>query len=187
MPDWSEDVALSTSRRGLLSKVGAALLGAAGGSAVKAVVKPGEAEAYHFCGHIYTTDSCPHPTGLPRIDLRGLPLRAKDGKRIDNTGRIVNTKGRPIDEFGRVLRDADGAPLPIAPRTPICDQVAERYGFNTWTDGAWYRCCGGRVRKLVDCCAYSRRRINGDGSLTGYCYRGRKVFCVMYFDTKVPC
>ena len=34
---------------------------------------PGEAEAYHFCGHIYTTDSCPHPTGLPRIDAHGLP------------------------------------------------------------------------------------------------------------------
>ena len=32
------------------------------------LIAPGEAEAYHFCGHIYTTDSCPHPTGLPRID-----------------------------------------------------------------------------------------------------------------------
>jgi hypothetical protein len=30
-------------------------------------------------------------------------------------------------------------------------------------------------------------RINGDRALTGYCYRGRKVFCVMYFQTKVPC
>ena len=35
---------------------------------VGAIVRPGEAEAYHFCGHIYTTDGCPHPTGLPRID-----------------------------------------------------------------------------------------------------------------------
>ena len=43
------------------------------------------------------------------------------------------------------------------------------------------------MRKLVDCCSYSRRRINGDGSLTGYCYKGRRVFCVMYFQTKVPC
>ena len=24
-------------------------------------------------------------------------------------------------------------------------------------------------------------------ALTGYCYKGRKVFCVMYFQTKVPC
>ena len=29
--------------------------------------------------------------------------------------------------------------------------------------------------------------VNGDAALTGYCYSGRKVFCVMYYDTKVPC
>ena len=29
-------------------------------------------------------------------------------------------------------------------------------------------------------------RINGDAALTGYCYGGRKVFCVQYYDTKVP-
>ena len=187
MPDFTEDLALSTSRRGLLSRVGAALLGATAGGAVKAVVAPGEAEAYHFCGHIYTTDSCPHPTGLPRIDVRGLPLRARDGRRIDNTGRLVDAQGRPVDEFGALLRDPDGRPLPPAPRTPICDQVAERYEITTRTDGAWYRCCGGRVRKLVDCCSTNRRRINGDKALRGYCYKDRKVFCVMYFDTKIPC
>ncbi len=187
MPDFSEEVALAASRRGFLSRVGAALVGLAGGAAVKAVVDPGEAEGYHFCGHIFTTDSCPHPTGLPRIDAHGLPLRAKDGKRVDNTGRVVDTHGRPVDERGRLLVDADGQPLAPAPRTPICDQVADRYGFRTTIDGAWYRCCGGQVRKLVDCCSYSRRRINGDASLKGYCYAGRRVFCVMYYDTKVPC
>ena len=186
-PSVTEGLALSTSRRGLLARVGTALLGAAGGSMVKAVVAPGEAEAYHFCGHIYTTDSCPHPTGLPRIDSRGLPLRAKDGKRVDNTGRVVDRAGYPIDEDGSRLRDVDGSPLPSAPRTRICDQVAEEYGIVTRTDGAWYRCCGGQVRKLVDCCATHRKRINGDRALKGYCYKDRKVFCVMYFDTKVPC
>ena len=30
-------------------------------------------------------------------------------------------------------------------------------------------------------------RINGDAALTGYCYSGRRVFCVMYYDTKIPC
>ena len=186
-PSLTEELALGTSRRGLLARVGQALLGAAGGSVIKAVVEPGEAEAYHFCGHIYTTDSCPHPTGLPRIDARGYPLRAKDGKRVDNAGRIVDTQGRPVSESGALLHDPDGRPLPPAPRTPICRQVGERFGFRTSVDGAWYRCCGGHVRKLVDCCSYSRRRINGDASLTGYCYRGRRVFCVMYYDTKVPC
>ena len=186
-PHATEELALRTSRRGLLSKVGAALLGAAGGSVVKAVVAPGEAEAYHFCGHIYTTDSCPHPTGLPRIDSRGLPLRARDGRRIDNLGRRVDTKGNPVDERGGRLIDPDGRPLPRAPRTPICDQVAERFAIPTKTDGAWYRCCGGQVRKLVDCCSTHKRRINGDKALRGYCYKNRKVFCVMYYDTKVPC
>ena len=187
MSDLTENLALRTSRRGLLARVGGVLMGATAASAVKAVVDPGEADGYHFCGHIYTTDSCPHPTGLPRIDARGYPLRAKDGKRIDDIGRLVDEDGLPVDERGRRLTDPDGRPLPPAPRTRLCDQVAERYEITTRTDGAWYRCCGGRVRKLVDCCTTGRRRINGDRALTGYCYKGRKVFCVMYFDTKVPC
>ena len=171
----------------MIAIVGTVLLGAACGSVVKAVVAPGEADAYHFCGHIYTTDSCPHPTGLPRIDARGLPLRAKDGKRVDNTGRIVDREGYPVDERGARLRDPDGNPLPPAPRTPICTQVAERYRIRTKVDGAWYRCCSGHVRKLVDCCSTHPRRINGDRALRGYCFKNRKVFCVMYYDTKVPC
>ena len=187
MSDVTEELALRTSRRGLLARVGTALLGATAASTVRAVVDPGEAEAYHFCGHIYTTDSCPHPTGLPRIDARGLPLRAKDGKRIDNVGRVVDREGRPVDEQGRRLTDAEGRPLPRATRTPICTVTGEKYNFRGHVDGAWYRCCGGNVRKLVDCCSTNRQRINGDKALTGYCYKGRKVFCVMYYDTKVPC
>ena len=179
-----DELAASTSRRGFLARVGAGVMAAAGTSAL---VKPGEAEAYHFCGHIYTTDSCPHPTGLPRIDSRGYPLRARDGKRVDDLGRLVDRRGNPVDEDGNVLTDPDGRPLPPASRTPVCKATGKKYHFKGQVDGAWYRCCGGRVRKLVDCCAYTRRRINGDGALTGYCYAGRRVFCVMYFQTKVPC
>ena len=43
------------------------------------------------------------------------------------------------------------------------------------------------MRKLVDCCTTDSRRINGDRAVKGYCYKGRKVFCVMYFQTKVRC
>jgi hypothetical protein len=162
----SDKVAGSTSRRGFLARVGGGVMAVAGAKTAGSLVKPGEAEAYHFCGHIYTTDSCPHPTGIPRIDSRGYPLRARDGKRVDDLGRVVDRDGSPVDDDGNRLTDPDGRPLPRASRTPVC---------------------GGKVRKLVDCCAYTRRRINGDGALTGYCYSGRKVFCVMYFQTKVPC
>lgn len=161
-------------------------MAATAGGVVGKAIEPGEADAYHFCGHIYTTGSCPHPTGLPRIDSKGFPLHEK-GYPVDNLGRRVNSRGEPVDANGRVLRDPDGRPLPPAPRTKVCDEVQRRFKFRTWVDGSWYRCCGGRVRKLVDCCAYSRKRINGDAALTGYCYAGRKVFCVMYFQTKVPC
>jgi hypothetical protein len=183
----TERLAAATSRRGFLARVSGAVMALAGARTVGALVEPGEAEAFHFCGHIYTTDSCPHPTGLPRIDRRGLPLRARDGHPVDDLGRLVDRQGQPVGEDGELLRDPDGRPLPPATRTKVCAAVGEEYGFPTQIDGAWYRCCGGQVRKLVDCCADHPRRINGDRALRGYCYRGRKVFCVMYYDTHVPC
>ena len=187
MPSLSDRVAAGSSRRGFLSRVSGAVMGLAGAGTVAGLVSPGEAEAYHFCGHIYTTDSCPHPTGLPRIDKRGFPLRAADGHPVDDLGRLVDSGNHPVDEDGRPLTDVDGRQLPVATRTRVCDVVAETYDIETAIDGAWYRCCGGRIRKLVDCCSPHPRRINGDSSLTGYCYRGRRVFCVMYYDTNVKC
>jgi hypothetical protein len=184
----SDLIAERTSRRGLLARAGRALLLAAGGSVVTAAVKPRDAGAYHFCGHIYTTDSCPHPTGLPRIDARGYPLRAGDGKPVDNLGRPIDRLGRPVSERGLLLVDPDGRPLPPAPRSRVCqDAVPARFGIKVSVDGSWYRCCGGRVRKLMDCCSYNTRRVNGDAGLAGYCFAGRRVFCVMYYDTNVPC
>jgi hypothetical protein len=183
----SEAVAEVTSRRGFLARVGRLLVGVAGGGFVAAALRAEKAEAYHFCGHIYTTGSCPHPTGLPRIDAHGFPLRADDGHPIDDLGRPIDGRGRPVDAEGELLRDPDGNPLPPAPRTRVCAAAARKYGFREHLDGAWYRCCNGHVRKLVDCCGYVTRRINGDYALTGYCYQGRKVFCVMYYDTKVRC
>jgi hypothetical protein len=188
MLDLSDLLVERTSRRGLLARAGRALLLAAGGSVLAAALKPDDADAFHFCGHIYTTDSCPHPTGLPRIDARGFPLRAKDGKPVDNLGRPIDRLGRPVDERGGLLTDPDGRPLPPAPRSRVCqDAVPERFGIRVSVDGAWYRCCGGRVRKLIDCCSRNVRRVNGDPGLVGYCYKGRRVFCVMYYDTDVAC
>jgi hypothetical protein len=177
----------ASSRRAFLGRAGGAVAAGAGAGMVASVVRPGAAEAYHFCGHIYTTDGCPHPTGLPRIDRRGRPLRARDGKRVDDLGRLIDADGMPIDESGVRLTDLEGRPLPAAPRTPVCKATGRSFGLRVKTDGAWYRCCDGRVRKLVDCCAAHPRRINGDRSLKGYCYDNRKVFCVMYFQSSVPC
>lgn len=184
-----DGIAGNTSRRGFIARLGGAMMAATAGSVVGKAIEPGDAEAFHFCGHTWTTGSCVHPKGpaLPRIDKDGWPIDPETGKPIDNLGRIINKKGLPVDSEGNVLRDPDDRPMPPAPRTKVCDETARQYGINTQVDGAWYRCCGGTVRKLVDCCSQSNRRINGDASLTGYCYGGRKVFCVMYFQTKVPC
>lgn len=177
-----------SSRRGFLDRVGKTLLAATAAGATADLLRAEEAEGHHFCGHTFTTASCPHPTGLPRVDAHGYPLRAHDGHPVDDLGRPVDRAGQPLDAHGRRLRDPDGDLLPPAPRSRVClDAVAERYGFKTYLDGTWHRCCGGHVRRLVDCCAFHNRRINGDAALTGYCYRGRKVFCVLYHQTKIPC
>ncbi len=89
-----------SSRRGFLQTASAAVAVLTAGRLAGALVAPGDAEAFHFCGHIYTTDGCPHPTGLPRIDRHGYPLRAKDGKPVDDLGRLVDANGAPIDEAG---------------------------------------------------------------------------------------
>jgi hypothetical protein len=192
MGDLAEGLAANTSRRGLLSRIGAAIVGGTAAATVAKVVRPGDADAarvspYNFCGHIYTTGSCPHPTGLPRIDHDGYPLRAKDGHPVDDLGRPVDRQGRPVAADGKPLTDPEGHLVPVATRTKVCAAAGETFGFKPHIDGSWYRCCGSHVRKLVDCCAYTEKRINHDAALTGYCYQGRNVFCVMYFETKVPC
>src|SRR5439155_24166882 len=147
---WTERLAVRTSRRGLLARVGRALIAGTAGGVVGKAIAPGEAEGFHFCGHIYTTASCPHPTGLPRVDTRGYPLRAKDGVPVDDLGRRVDGEGRPVDEAERPLADPGGRPLPVASRTRVCDTAAALYGYTPHLDGAWYRCCGGPVRTRRD-------------------------------------
>lgn len=181
-------LATGMTRRSFLGRLGAAALGVVGGTAVAAAVRPEDASAYHFCGHIYTTGSCPSPYRLPRIDRRGYPIRPKDGRPIDNLGRLVNGKGYPVTESGERRRGPDGRLLPKGPRTRICeDWVPEQFGIEARIQGSWYRCCNNQIRKLVDCCSKHKKRVNGDAALRGYCYAPRNVFCVMYYDTGLPC
>ena len=184
----STQLANGLTRRSFIGRVGAFVTALVGGSAVAAAVKPEDADAFHLCGHIWTTGSCPSPLGLPRIDRGGYPIRPNDGRPVDNLGRLVNGNGYPVNSKGERLRGPDGNVLARGPRTRLCeDWVREQFGIDAVTQGAWYRCCFGRIRKLTDCCSTSRYRINGDAALTGYCYTGRRVFCVMYYDTTVPC
>lgn len=184
----SDEVLARSSRRGFLERLGLLVLGLAGTRNLARFALPDDADAYtNFCGHTYTTGNCPHPTGLPRVDRHDYPLRARDGHPVDDLGRPIDARGYPVDEHGQVLREPDGQPLAPAPRSKVCHTAGETHGLHLQNDGSWYRCCGGRVRKLMDCCGYTQTRINGDAALTGYCYKGRKVFCVQYYETMVPC
>ncbi len=56
-----------------------------------------------------------------------------------------------------------------------------RYG------GGWTRCCDNRLRHIQDCCSSSTIRINGDYSVTGYCPRRLRVFCITYRELDRAC
>lgn len=185
-------LASRTTRRSFLATVGAGVAGLAAARAGDGRTSvPGTEPAagwFGFCGHYWTTGSCPSPHHLPRVDQQGHPVRPADGRPVDDLGRLVDAQGLPVDESGAPLTGPDGAPLPRAPRTRICeDWVPERHGVDAVSQGSWYRCCDGEIRKLWDCCSTSRTRINGDRPLRGYCESGRTVFCVVYVDTGVPC
>ena len=81
---------------------------------------------------------------------------------VDDLGRRIDAAGAPLDDAGAPLLDPDGRPQPPATRTRVCTAAGTRYKIIVRTDGAWYRCCNGHVRKLQDCCTTSSRRINGD-------------------------
>ena len=114
-------LATGTSRRSFIATIGAGLLGL--GAASKTVSAPAgtvpgtEAVGswFGFCGHYWTTGSCPSPHHLPRVDFAGKPVRPSDGRPVDNLGRLIDSAGRPVDEDRVVLTAPDGSPLPVAP------------------------------------------------------------------------
>lgn len=160
-----------TSRRSFIGKLGRGFVALVGGSVVASALAPERAEAYHVCGHTYTTGSCPHPfTPESRIDRYGYPLHPKYGYPVDDNGDVYTSREQT--------------------RRKMCQEVVpSRYPTATGADygGGWSRCCNGRIRRIADCCSYSQTRINGDASVTGYCYNGTKVFCIGYRDTNVRC
>ena len=164
-------LAARTSRRSFIGKLGRGFVALVGGSIVATALAPGRAEAHHVCGHTYTTGSCPHPySPNTRIDKHGYPLHPKYGYPVDDRGEIYSKRTQK--------------------RSKVCQEVVPRhypYVKNPRYGGGWSRCCNGRIRHISDCCSYSRTRINGDGSVTGYCYSGRRVFCIAYRDLNTRC
>lgn len=165
-------LAQRTSRRGFLGRLGRAIVALAGGGLVAAALDPTRAEAHHFCGHTYTTGSCPHPYApLTRVNRRGWPLHP--------------TFGFPVDDEGRIYLDPE---TQVRHRT--CQELVPMlYPFvrNPRYGGGWTRCCSGRLRHIMDCCSTSRIRINGDAAVRGYCPRGLRVFCVGYRELNRRC
>jgi hypothetical protein len=160
-----------TSRRSFIGRLGAAVVALTGGRFVAEALQPEQAASFHICGHIYTTGSCPHPYApLTRIDRYGYPVHPRHGFPVDDGGDIYTSREQP--------------------RRKICQQVVPaRYPKtgNPRFGGGWSRCCNGQIRRIYDCCSYSDRRINGDASVRGYCYGGRKVFCIAYRETGIRC
>ena len=94
------------------------------------------------------------PSGLPRIDAQG--LSAARGRR--QAGR----RPRPRRRQARPARRRQGRRCCATPTAARCRRRRARrvctrrprVRLPPQIDGAWYRCCGGHVRKLVDCCGY---------------------------------
>ncbi|MGH2749896.1 MAG: hypothetical protein ACRDK3_03335 [Actinomycetota bacterium] len=167
----STALAERSSRRSFIGRLGQGVVALAGGALVAAALRPERAEAYHICGHTFTTASCPHPfSPKSRVDRYGYPLHPKHGYPVDDKGRIYKSRKQK--------------------RSRMCeDLVRKRYPHakKAKQGGGWSRCCHGRIRTIYDCCAYTDTRINGDAAVTGYCYRGKKVFCIGYRDLNTRC
>ena len=167
----SVSLAQRTTRRSFLGRLGTGIVALVGGPFVAVALRPERALAYHICGHTYTTGSCPHPfSPATRIDRFGYPVHPEYGYPVDDNGDIYTSRSQR--------------------RRKICQEVVpDQYPYTGQPKygGGWSRCCYGRIRRIHDCCSYSPVRINGDASVTGYCYEGRRVFCIAYRDTNVRC
>ena len=165
------ELARRTSRRSFLGRLGRSVVALAGGSMVATALSPERAQAFHICGHIYTTGSCPHPYAPDsRTDAYGFPVHP--------------TYGYPVDDLGFIYVSEEQV------RRKVCQTVVpERYPVvrNPRYGGGWSRCCNGRIRHIQDCCSGSDVRINGDGAVRGYCPRRLKVFCITYQELNIAC
>jgi hypothetical protein len=164
-------LARRTSRRSFLGRLGRTVVALAGGPMVAVALAPERAEAHHICGHTFTTGSCPHPYApLSRTDEFGFPVHPHLGYPVDDDGLLYVSEQQP--------------------RHKVCQTIVpQAYPFvhHPQYGGGWSRCCQGRVRHIQDCCSPSPIRINGDGSVRGYCHGSLRVFCITYRELNIRC
>ena len=168
---FEERLAQRTSRRSFVGKLGRGIVALAGGSCVAVALEPDRASARHICGHTFTTGSCPHPFDpYTRIDRYGYPVHPTYGYPVDDKGRIYTSRNQT--------------------RRKVCEEVVPRkyhHVNNPRYGGGWSRCCYGKIRHISDCCSRSKKRINGDASVRGYCRSGLRVFCIAYRELDIRC
>ena len=125
----------------------------------------------------------PRPTTSAATSTRRIPARIRRGCRgstprasAEGAQRAAGGRSRALR---RLRRRAGGRATATCyrrrrrsaaegHRTRVCDTAAAEHDFRPHIDGAWYRCCGGHVRKLVDCCGPSKphqRRQGAEGLL----------------------
>ena len=166
----------------------AALTALTAGGLVAKAVKPGEADAFHFCGHIYTTGSCLHPTGTPADRRPRLPAPRRGrgpGRRPRPQGQRQGPAGRHATARRCATPTAARCRRRPGPRSATRPRAST--ASSPTSTAAGIAAAGAASASWSTAARNTQKRINGDAALEGYCYRGRKVFCVMYFQTKVPC
>ena len=155
-----ESLAGETSRRGLLARAGAALLGRHGRRpSSRKVVKPGDAARLHqlLRPHLHDRARASIRSACRGSTRSGYP-HPPQRRRPDRQHRPAGERPRACRSThdGDLLRDPDGLPLPPAPRTKVCKRDRAAYDIEAHPQGSWYRCCGGTVRKLWDCCSHTQ-------------------------------
>ena len=120
-----ESIAGNTSRRGFLARVGGAMTAITAGGLVGARGQARRGRRLPLLrAHLH--DRLVHPPVRPGAAADRLTTASRSapatGMPIDNLGRLVNSRGEPVDDNGKTLRDPDGRPLPPAPRTKICER-----------------------------------------------------------------
>ena len=185
-----DSLAGDTSRRGFLARVGAALVAGTAGGVVAKVVKPGDAGRLHELLRPHLHDRLVHPPARPAA---GRLARLSDPPRRRQAGRQHRPAGEQARDCrsthdGSLMRDPDGLPAAAG----AADQDLQARPRQS-TDSRPIRrapgtgAAGGPSASSGTAAPTTTGGSTATPPCSGYCYGGRKVFCVTYYQTHVPC